>query len=261
MKRMNLFEFEDFHWFPSFLRDCLTNYIVAFHRLLGTPQEIAILLEKLPELKKNRKIVDLCSGAGGPMPEVLRILSEGSNEKIDLTLTDLYPNLAAADLFNNDVEGVDYCLEPVDAANLADDLLGVRTMIGSFHHMPQKVARTILKNCHDDKKSILIFELSDNSQPKYIWWIGLFVVPFMVLFITPFIRPLRAKQILFTYFLPILPFIIAWDGVVSNARTYSVGDLNELIADLNDDAYQWDIGLIRTARSPVAMLYLTGQPL
>jgi hypothetical protein len=32
MKRMQLFEFEDFRWFPDFLRQCLTNYLVSFHR-------------------------------------------------------------------------------------------------------------------------------------------------------------------------------------------------------------------------------------
>ena len=46
MKRMSLFEFEDFRWFPGSIRECLTLYIAAMHRMLGTERILAPLLAR-----------------------------------------------------------------------------------------------------------------------------------------------------------------------------------------------------------------------
>jgi hypothetical protein len=53
MKRIHLFEFEDFQWFPDFLRMCMTNYILTMHRLLGSADDLAELLS--PILRKTKK--------------------------------------------------------------------------------------------------------------------------------------------------------------------------------------------------------------
>jgi len=39
MKRIQLFEFEDFQWFSNFLKMCMIHYILTMHRLLGTPED------------------------------------------------------------------------------------------------------------------------------------------------------------------------------------------------------------------------------
>jgi hypothetical protein len=43
-----------------------------------------------------------------------------------------------------------------------------------------------------------------------------------------------------------LPIIALWDGFVSNLRTYSVKELNDLVDRLADDRYQWQIGRARS---------------
>ena len=45
----------------------------------------------------------------------------------------------------------------------------------------------------------------------------------------------------FTYLIPILPLFIAWDGAVSNARTYTLEDMGELIQGLSGEKYSWDM--------------------
>jgi hypothetical protein len=60
--------------------------------------------------------------------------------------------------------------------------------------------------------------------------------------------------------IPILPLIIAWDGVASNARTYTVSDLHELVADLQSDQYRWEIATIKAGLAPGRMIYLLGLP-
>jgi len=44
MKRIQLFEFEDFNWFPNWLRKCLTRMMVVMHKLLNTSEEMAELV-------------------------------------------------------------------------------------------------------------------------------------------------------------------------------------------------------------------------
>ena len=74
MKRRHLFELEDQAWFPAALRVAVTRYIVAFHRLLGTADEIAALAARALEESGARQIHDLGSGQGGPQADVLAAL-------------------------------------------------------------------------------------------------------------------------------------------------------------------------------------------
>lgn len=259
MKRIHLFEFEDFHWFPNFLRICMTNYIITIHKLLGSAEDLAQLLTQLLPKSKHKAIVDLCSGAGGPMPEVKEILQKDGFPDLSLTMTDLYPNTTAAASINaqNDPT-LQYLTQPIDATKVAAHQQGIRTMVCSMHHMPPKIAKSILKDAQQSKQPICIFEISDNSMPFILWWLAIPTTFIMVLFITPFVRPFTWKQFVFTYLIPLLPIFIAWDGAVSNARTYTLEDLDELLADLQAPNYTWEKGLIKGKAGN--KLYLMGYP-
>lgn len=80
----------------------------------------------------------------------------------------------------------------------------------------------------------------------------------MVFFITPFVRPLNWKQILFTYLIPVIPIFFAWDGAVSNARTYTLDDLDILLEGLETEDYKWEKGRIT---GKAKKLYLLGTPI
>ena len=96
MKRVQLFEFEDQPWFPSRLRTWMTNVIVVFCRMIGVvPALTGVVTRALREQGLDR-IVDLGSGGGGSMPEVLEaVRGEPGLEGAELLMTDLYPNLDA----------------------------------------------------------------------------------------------------------------------------------------------------------------------
>jgi hypothetical protein len=260
MKRMQLFEFEDLPWFPDFLRQCLTTYLKTLHRLFHTPDTLAPLLQRLLQKHGTHQILDLCSGAGGAMPETARLLREKYGLPVQLTLSDLYPNTRAAAAIN--AQGEDwlrYETKPIDAGQVDPNKQGLRTMICSFHHMPPPVAKKILTDAFQKRQPLCIFEISDNSSPKALWWVPFLVGMPLVLFITPMVRPLTFRQLFFTYGIPILPVCIAWDGAVSNARTYTESDLRELLKDLNAPDYTWEIGTVRQKGNPNAMLYLMGE--
>jgi hypothetical protein len=260
MKRMQLFEVEDFAWFPDVLRQCMTAYLNKVHQLFRTPESLAPLLLRLLQRHKTHQIIDLCSGGGGAIPLVAKVLREQFHEPVQVTLSDLYPNRDVARSINSSNQTwLRYELKPVDAAQVDADRQAVRTMICSFHHMPPPVAKKILTDAFQKRQPLCIFEISDNSSPKALWWTAFPVGILLVLLVTPFVRPFTFKQFFFTYVFPVLPICIAWDGAASNARTYTEGDLKEMLKDLTAPDYSWEIGTVRQKTNPGPMLYLLGQ--
>lgn len=260
MKRIQLFEFEDQAFFPDSLRQCMTSYIVAFHRMVRTDRLYAPIMAKALKASGRNKITDLCSGGGGALPMILGRLDADHGLKPEVMMTDLYPNQRAADHWERTNPQIKYNRQSVDAGKVPPELDGLRTMVCSFHHMPPPVARSILKDAFEQKRPLAIFEISDNAPPLAIWWLPLLVMPVFVLLLTPFIRPLTWQQIVFTYFIPILPFVIAWDGAASNARTYTLDDMRELLRGLDGPGYEWELGALSQKGYPAKLPYLVGMP-
>lgn len=259
MKRIHLFEFEDFAWFPHWLRTCLTRLIVVMHRLLGSAQDLTGLLNRALAHSPTPAIVDLCAGSGGPMLEVYPALkARPGHEQLRLTLTDLYPNQELAAAINGQADpALRYETRPVDATRVGAALPGVRTMVCSLHHMRPEVARRILQDAQAQRQPICVYEISDNSFPILLWWVTLPLNFIMALLITPLVRPLTLRQLLFTYVLPLIPFFFAWDGAVSNARTYTLADMDALLEGLQSADYTWETGRIS---GRAKKLYLLGLP-
>lgn len=260
MKRIHLFEFEDFPWFPNWLRICMTRYIIAIHKILGSAGELADLIARVLPHASDKRILDLCSGAGGPMLEVISILKEKHQvSDLSLTFSDLYPNQEAADQIDAlDKPEVTYLRAPINATQIPKGQSGLRTMVCSMHHMRPEVAKAILRDAKASREPICVFEISDNSfPPTWLWWVGLPLNFLSAFFITPFVRPLTWQQLAFTYLIPLLPLFIAWDGAVSNVRTYTLADMEELLIGLKSQDYYWETGRIS---GRAKKLYLLGHP-
>ncbi len=259
MKRIHAFEFEDFKWFPDALRNDMTNYIVAMHRLLNSTPQIASLIKRGMDAGETNKVTDLCSGGAGPMIWVAEELETNHGVKgLEIKLTDLYPNTTAAERINSKNNNIQYILDPVDATNPGSELSGVRTMICSMHHMRPSVARKILSSALEQKQPMVVYEISNNTIPWWIMWLSWPINFLTVLFITPFIRPLSFRQVVLTYLIPVLPFFIAWDGMISYMRTYSMSDWDEVLTDLNSPDYVWEKGVLKGKGSDKS--YVLGLP-
>lgn len=266
MKRIQLFEFEDFMWFPGWLRNDLTNLIVVFNNLFGVNEVLSTLLFRIMKTTGNKNIIDIGSGSGGAMPGVLHTLHNEYNFKdASLTLTDLYPNREAVSLFNHQENSkIKYLEESVDATDLIKTPVGLKTMVNCFHHMKPIEAKQILNSAKENNQVILIYELSDNKISLLAWWIllplSLIILIIMVWFMTPFVKPLSWRQVIFTYIIPIIPIFYAWDGQASMPRTYSLTDYDELLEGLQADNYLWEKGYAINKRNKKKGTYLLGFP-
>ena len=211
MKRIHLFEIEDQSWFPSWIRDYLTNNLNVFHKLLNTKEVLAGLLNKVLEKTGKSEIVDMCSGAGGPILESVEILKEKHGRKeLKLTLSDLYPNKKIAKQLNSDDDkSVSYYEDSLNAENVDGKLKGIRSMVCSLHHMRPETVTNILTDAQDSNEGFCALEISDNSYPKWIWWL---TIPFsfiICLFITPMVKKLTLGQIIFNSYRTFI-FCLGW---------------------------------------------------
>jgi hypothetical protein len=266
MKRVQLFEFEDFQWFPGVLRTGMTNLIVVFNKMMGVSDVLAKLVSDVAEKHNVKTIVDLGSGAGGAMPEVLdKLKADYDKADMNLVMTDLFPNSDALKKFNSDTHSDKiYHKESVNAMHLESAPAGMKTMINCFHHMPPPVAKGILQSAANSKEPILIYELTENKMPLLLWWLflplSLIILIIMSLFMTPFVKPLTWKQLVFTYLIPIIPILYAWDGQASMPRMYSFNDLDELIGDIDSVNYKWEKGFAKNKKGKKLGTYLLGAP-
>jgi hypothetical protein len=266
MKRVHVPEIEDQAWFPSWLRTCLTNLIVVFGRMIGGTEVLFALVSRVLKEERIDRIVDLGSGGGGPMPEILSSIREDAQTAdATLTMTDLYPNLDALDRFNREDEPhIRYLRDPVDASDLASAPPGLKTMVNCFHHMRPDRARAILESAQAHRQPLLIYEMADNNIPFVVWLLALplslSLVGLSVFFLTPFVRPLTVRQLLFTYVIPIIPVFYAWDGQASMPRIYTLDDLDELLEGLGSPDYRWKKGHAKTRKGRNQGTYLLGLP-
>ncbi len=253
MGRVHLFELQDLDAWPAVLGDAGTAYLRTVEQAAGAPALLAPAVARALELSGRDRIVDLCSGAGGPVVEIVEVLRAEGRE-VDLVLSDLAPNRAA--LGRLAAQGVAVHATPVDAAAVPRELVGLRTVFNAFHHFDDAQALRVLRDAVAARQPIAIFELSERAVPTVL---GSALIPLAVLFAMPFVRPVRWPWLLFTYLLPVLPLAIAWDGLVSHLRTRSPDELRALVARVDAPGWTFTAERVR-GKGPLAYTWLLGVP-
>ena len=257
-RRIHAFEFEDQSWFPAELRGYLTDILHAAHRVFRIHRSWAPHIAELMQQTGEHRLVDLCSGGGGPALAIAEQLRRDHHLEPDLTLTDLYPNRTASARINAAGRpDLRYLERPVDATRVPAELEGVRTMFAGFHHMPEQAARSILADAFHSRRCICIFELTCNSPGAQLTYLA---IPLLTWLLTPLTRPLSIRRLLLTYALPVMPFLVTWDGMASHLRTYSVEELRGLTGGLRSPDYRWEAGYLRRFPVPYRFPYLVGRP-
>lgn len=257
MGRVHLFELEDQPWFPPALRRYMTDYLDFAGRMSDAP--LARFAERLaPALRRTgaTRIVDLCSGSGGPVPRLLQILEEAHGLKLEAVLTDLYPHPerhAALGVASGGAMKAHPI--PVDATAVPPDLGGFRLVSNGFHHFPPPQAKAILRDAVAAGEGIAIVELVERRPAAVL---SMLMIPIVVLLATAWLRPVTVGRLFWTWVVPLVPLLVMFDGVVSCLRVYSPQELRALTSDL--PAYEWAIGREPIRGLPAGITYLVGWP-
>ncbi len=236
----------------------LTDYLQFIYAKSGIFDPLVPLLKRAFDQSGARRLVDLCSGGGGPVPYLQhRLAAEGV--MVEATLTDKFPNLAAfRRLCGEPGSQLSFVEHSVDASAVPESLKGFRTLFTSFHHLPPGLAQKVLNDAVNSRQGIGVFEVNERAAVAFFFNL---LTPFFVLLGTPFIHPRRWQRLLLTYVLPVVPLVTMWDGIASNLRTYSLKELERMTAATaaTPSLYNWEMGRIR-ARHGRRITYLVGLP-
>ncbi len=257
MRRLQLVELHELRWFPPLWRDLLTDLMSFFARRFRPYATIADRLHDAMLRCAEERILDLCSGAAEPVLTVQEELaSRGVN--VSVTVTDLYPNQEVFHRLEASRQPRVRCLyQSVDAVRVPNDLPGFRTFFSAFHHFRPEKAAAILADCVRRGRGIGIFEYTERSLLR--WGPLILLMPALVWAATPFIRPRSVARLLWTYLIPVVPLVAAWDALVSVLRSYLPDELLALARAVDERQYNWTSGRVG-ACAWLRVTYLLGVP-
>lgn len=263
MRRIHLFELEDFDWVPRPIRDGGTDLLDLGFDRLGFYDGVAPKLVSLLEHTGASRIVDLCSGGGGGTLQMRERIRSRIGD-VEMLLSDKNPNEAGiARVAALSDPKTRYRSESVDAMQGGGDAEGVRTMSGALHHFPPDAVRALITGVVARRAPLAFFDVAASPAIRKL---PIVLAPLMMsvnmvmlfigsLLLVPLVRPFRLSRIALTYLVPLIPLLVAWDGTVSALRAYTPEELLEIARSVpGGDGYTWESAVAGSA------LYLTGTP-
>jgi hypothetical protein len=218
---MRLLEIHDRPWFPEFLRREVVDGLQVVLEATSAYLPVAPRLRDALDRVGAHRVLDLFSGAGGPWPSLVRLFEKEGAAPPEVFLTDKYPSIAKLVAVEPLAGHIHFVGEPVDATQIPEDLPGFRTIF-----------------------SLVSGATRLRRRPR----------------LAAFRRPFRWSRILWTYLIPVVPFVLLFDGVSSCLRAYSLADLLNLTDGLTTEDYKWEIGEVKGGWLPVRITYVIGCP-
>jgi hypothetical protein len=255
-RRIDLNELEDHPSCPKFIRDFLTDMLSIGLDVANLYKPVFPLLGDLVDRTGSRQIIDLCSGAGGPWKNLSSYL-ESRNLAVKVIFTDLYPNASLEQKASGLGKNFSVCTQSVNATNPPSKLKGMRIMFTAFHHFSEEDAKRILADAVQRNEPIAILDVPQRSITGILTTT---LAALTIFVLTPFIRPFSFKRILFTYFVPIIPFAVLFDGIVSCLKAYTCDEMKALAEDAGSKNYEWVAGESRGRLNPLPITWLVGFP-
>ncbi|MCA9738900.1 MAG: hypothetical protein KC645_14815 [Gemmatimonadetes bacterium] len=253
MQRWNLPEIEDQPWCPAWLREAMTGYLQTVIGLTRPYASAAPAVADLLRASGSAQIVDLCSGAGGPWPDLGEAVEREVGHDVEIVLTDLHPNPGTIER----APRTRYIREPVSALAVPSGLVGVRTLFTALHHFSPAQVETLLSTAQQDRAAFGAFEATHRSVKGMLITC---LIPLLVLVFMPRVRPLRWQTVVFTYLIPLIPVAIWWDGMASTLRTYRAEEIETILRTLPSAPFRWSVREVPVDGAPVPMLQVIGQP-
>jgi hypothetical protein len=257
MRRIQFIELHEEPWFPGFLRDEVTDALQYGVNRLRVYGPAAPLIRSLVDSTGARRVVDLCSGGGGPWLELSRTiqLPDGA---LPVSLTDKYPNLPAFECLRAACgSAIEFRSDSVNAMDVPLDLSGVRTIFTSLHHFPPDEARSLLRNAVAARQAIGVFEITSRRPSALAMMFPWALLAFVF---APFVRPFRWSRLLWTYAVPAVPLVLLFDGIVSCLRSYHPDELLRMARSLGSADYNWEAGRM-AGGAGTSITYLIGSPI
>ncbi|KAI9891029.1 MAG: hypothetical protein M1814_003380 [Vezdaea aestivalis] len=274
LPRIHFLEIDDKPWFPSFLRTRVQSVLTTmwtFHLPILQPSSPTHLAHRVlltlfpPPLLQEHVFLDFCSGAGGPVPALERLVNDETDrdERVRFVLSDIHPHTEAWRAEERESRGglgwIERSVDASDEAGALDEERRAgrkvfRTFFLAFHHFDDQMAKSVLKDAGKRGDGFLIFELVDRDFASFIT--NLLLWP-LLLIITPFYYWQDPVHLFFTYIIPILPFVLVFDGIISSLRCRGKEEIRALMGPEMSD-WKLKTGSITHTWPTGNMIYFIG---
>ncbi len=242
MGRLHLLELHEQSWFPApwraMFQQTLGQTQATFHVYRHVARDFARFLERLG----CTEVLDLCSGAAGPLlrmrQDLVGLMPRGCAPRF--VVSDLYPPLERFEALAREYpEAIGYRASPVDAMNVPLDAPRVRTVFSALHHFRPEQVRSILADAARHADGFAAFEATRRTPQQTLAMLGL---PLAFAAVGALARPRRPAHLLWHLAVPVVPFTAGLDGVVSCLRSYTDAELREIAASIDADDFVWEVG-------------------
>jgi len=211
------------------------------------------------ESQRENGILDLCSGAGGPLPHIQKDLAD-QGLHIPITLTDLVPNVESYKRIVADAAAehgdrkISYISQSVDATLCKHK--GFRTIFGSFHHFEPDLAKRIVEDAVRTNSGIAIFDPVSRTMFNLFFFFPIFMPWVTGVPAALFVKPFSVLRILLTW-IGLIPAINMWDGFVSCLRAYKPKEFMDIVKTIHGwENYTWNVGVKRVLLGPNLTYYI-----
>lgn len=248
---MRFFEFGDLAWVPHLYHYYLRVYLIFFVKFVGYDKLWAKQTQAFIEQNGTSSVMEYGSGSGEPLMRMVSQLDCEKAKSLSYIMSDLKPLPEFVNKVNAEAPiNFTYIENSIDAATHKPKDEQAVVFINSFHHLPPKVARHVIKNNLENGNEMLILEYVRNNLLAYLSMLGGVLI---VLLTAPFISKLKHLPlvIVFTYIIPLFPFMMLWDGLISCRRAYSSKFYDQVVKEI-------DVPVTVTTNINRSMLYPPG---
>lgn len=227
-RRFHAFEFCDQYWVKGIIREAFMDCLEAIYRAYGPYKKHFPSL--ISEARSRGTIVDLATGNAAPVISFLEFLKkENQSESIEnlkVIATDLHPHLQTWADLEKKYPYFSFRGTAFDAVNQAENIPCVYTMFSAFHHFNEDDAIRIISSKLSENSDLIIFEMTPRDHSTNYIWLP-FSIPFLMLS-SLFSKKIKLSKILLSIILPIVPLMVVFDGLISNLRTYTKSELENM---------------------------------
>jgi len=228
LRRIQLFEFCDQPWLRGSLREAFLDCLSFVHHVYQPYYHLAQPFaewanQNRQNVRKDRvgeAILDLASGSGEQITMLLDASTKQGLHLPKFILSDLYPNLSAWHALQKSCgnDAVGYIEKPLSALDIPEGAPRHWTIFTAFHHLSPAAARILLQGLVAKGDGLCIIE---NTRRQWFCCVAM-VLGLPVHLIVPFFaKRFKWSKFLCTTVIPIIPLMVAFDGVVSALRSYT----------------------------------------
>lgn len=190
--------------------------------------------------------------------------NKGQQSLVHFVLTDLHPHIPNWALASSRSPQVHHAPFSVDASASPPDLLSCvnpplpssssaapqkifRTFHLAFHHLPDPLASAVLHDTLTTSHGLAIVELQDRSARSLL---AVVLLGLGVLFFAPYYawRWRSPGTLFWSWVVPVLPFVLVWDGWMSGVRTRTPDEIEAMMRTCGAPAEVVDAWEVKSGR-------------